>query len=197
LIRHVWLAALATACELVLCAVQPIKAQERDEAAARACNDGPHVRQLSRVVNSRDRNFECLGITVADGAIVAVRFERHDAKIEPHASDIGSTEYPTALIESPNGAVLDGTPGHDAIILRGRFRRPSTGGEFVIRYLYNGITNEWRQCVVSIHRSPADEWHLFDALHRTVSIVTVKMMRTVPFLGAVGIATLAGACTDG
>jgi hypothetical protein len=67
----------------------------------------------------------------------------------------------------------------------------------VIRYLYNGITNEWRQCVVSIHRSPADEWHLFDALHRTVSIVTVKMMRTVPFLGAVGIATLAGACTDG
>lgn len=181
----------ALAALLLGCLILPSDPTAGVRAASLGCSDQAGVRQLSYVVNSRDAGFQCLGITVSAGIITAVRIENHfRGRAEP---DVRISDFPVALIESDHGAVLDGQPGHDAIILQGRFNRPSTAAALMIRYLYNGITNEYRQCAISIDRGPEGEWRLLNARRETVSRIAVET-RALPVVGVIGIATLEGAC---
>jgi hypothetical protein len=159
-------------------------------ASGVVCTDGPDVRQLSYIVNSRDRAVQCFGIVLANDTITAIRIENHLS-----AERILVTDFPVARIESERGAVLDGRPGHDAIILKGRFGPGSAGAALVIRYLHNGVTNEYRQCAVSIEQGPQGGWRLLNARHENVSSIAVETW-ALPLIGVVGIATLDGACTD-
>jgi hypothetical protein len=163
-----------------------------------ACVDRASVRQLAQIVNSRDDAHQCLGITVADGAITSVRFENHVASgaVAKGVPPVEVTDYPVALIESQHGVVLDGRAGHDAVILKGQFSPKGNSAALVIRYLYNGITGEYRQCSVSIDRSGDSGWHLWNALHQMVDKIVVRTW-ALPLVGTAGIATLEGACAAG
>ncbi len=182
----------------LLCAFAPLSlGLARDgHMQGSACLDTSTVRQLAQIFNSRDDGFHCLGIAVAGEAIKAIVLETHSSSREAASGmpAIRSREFPVALIESSYGAVLDGIPGHDAVILQGRFARPSTSAELVVRYLYNGIHSEYRQCAVSINRSQDAEWHLFNVLHQKVARIVVQTW-ALPLIGTVGIANLEGACS--
>jgi hypothetical protein len=45
-----------------------------------------------------------------------------------------------------HGAVLDGRPGHDAVILRGRIAVRTTSAALTLEFLRDGLTNDYRYC---------------------------------------------------
>ncbi|HEX4367058.1 MAG TPA: hypothetical protein VH023_09525 [Rhodopila sp.] len=153
--------------------------------------------QLAMIDNETDGSFQCLGVAVDNGAIKAIRVETHRFASPARHKDterVTVQDYPNAVIESTHGAVLDGVPGHDAIILRGHFSRTSGRLELVTTFLYNGFTSEYRSCQITLDHSPDGGWHLVNGRDQTVSHIMVKT-REIPLIGTFGIANLEGACT--
>lgn len=152
------------------------------------------VQPIAEVDNTRDGNFHCLGVSLVGGRIAALRVESHkfNSVYRRVAEEVNVAEFPVAQIESSRGAVLDGEPGHDAIIVQGHFTAAGRA-ELVTRYLYDGFTGEYRSCSFAIDRAPDSHWQLVNGDNRAVSTILVRT-RQVPLFGTVGIATLEGAC---
>lgn len=156
---------------------------------------GGSVQQLAEVFNTRDHNFQCLGVKVDGNAFRGLRVENHRLVEtgDAPAENVSVDEFPVAEIESRHGAVLEGADGHDALIVQGSASSPDGDVELVTRYLYNGLTGEYRSCRIKLdHSAPA--WRLINQFNETVSRIVVKT-RHVPVLGTIGIAALEGACT--
>jgi hypothetical protein len=157
----------------------------------------PSVQQLAKIENTRDFSYNCLSVSIdASANILAVRFEKHD-----FGSTRGSTRTPLPLqireftpaeIATDQGVVLDGTPGHDAIKLRGRIVAGAAAAALVVSYLYNGIAGEFRECGVALQRNGLN-WRLVNAENRKVPLVVVRTW-ALPLIGTVGIDTLQGIC---
>src|SRR6185312_11856958 len=118
-----------------VCLTPPASAASLDALARssedRACAARTQtIQPLAVVRNTRDHDFSCLGLIVDAGATpVAIRFEVHhgraaagDRQPAPH---IEVKEFDRDLIASGKGAVLDGQPGHDAVILHGALPGPA------------------------------------------------------------------------
>ncbi len=103
-------------------------------------------------------------------------------------------EYTSDEAASARGAVLNGIPGHDAIVLRGRFASPATTVRLTFDYLYNGITNEYRSCDVTLNRTPNVGWRLMNRFNQVISHIAIRT-RKIPLVGHFGISELQGACT--
>ncbi len=136
---------------------------------------------------------------MVDGdAVTALRLETHRfASARRHADGerVEVTEFPLAVIESHRGAVLDGIPGHDAIILHGTISASSPKTELVASYLYNGFTSEYRSCSITLDRTPDRRWRLINGFDQTISHIVVRT-RDMFVIGPFGIANLEGACTQ-
>jgi hypothetical protein len=155
------------------------------------------LKQLAMIDNTTDGSFQCLGVTLDGDAIKAFRVETHKFASPTRSKDserVKIEDFSQAVIESNHGAVLDGVPGHDAIILRGHLSAPSGRSELVTTFLYNGFTSEYRSCQITLDRTPNAGWRLVNRLDQTVSHIMVKT-REIPLIGTFGIATLEGACT--
>lgn len=114
------------------------------------------VQPVATIVNTYDRNYQCLGVLVDAGANVgAIRFESH--RLDGHDTN---REFSLAEVASDRGAVLDGRPGHDAMILRGRIAGRTTSA-LSLEFLRNGLTGEYRHCGFSLERDEYNRWHLF------------------------------------
>lgn len=153
--------------------------------------------QLAMIDNETDGSFQCLGVALDNGAIKAIRVETHRFSSPARRKDterVTVEAYPESVLESSRGAVLDGVPGHDAIVLRGHFSRSSGRLELVTSFLYNGFTSEYRSCQITLDHTPAAGWHLVNGRDQTVSHIMVKT-REIPLIGTFGIANLEGACT--
>ncbi|HLY56272.1 MAG TPA: hypothetical protein VKS60_11995 [Stellaceae bacterium] len=147
--------------------------------------------------NSGDGSFQCLGLVMDGQAIKGIRVETHSFASTRRRTDserVNVAEFSTAVLESSHGAVLDGVPGHDAIILQGHLPTLPGGAELVTSYLYNGITGEYRSCQIRLDRGPDSGWRLMDRHERIVSRIVVKT-REIPLIGMFGISTLEGACS--
>jgi hypothetical protein len=147
--------------------------------------------------HTSDGGFQCLGVSVEGDSVKAIRLERHSFASEAGhlASElIKVVEIPTTVVDSRHGAVIDGIPGHDAILLRGHFSTPAGTGELEISYLYNGLTGEFHTCQIALDRTSNAGWRLVNRLDQTISLIGVRV-REVPVIGVVGIANLEGACT--
>jgi len=150
------------------------------------------IHPLAIVRNTRDRDFSCLGLVIdAEARPVAVRVEVHRSGRAPQ---IEVKEFDRDLIASSRGVVLDGEPGHDAVILQGALPGGASTAPLAVRYLYNGITGEWRQCAITLRLGAERRWQLEDAVAETVPEVLVRTW-SLPVIGTVGIATLDGICT--
>jgi hypothetical protein len=152
------------------------------------------VQPLAKIVNTRDRSFDCLGLSLdARANIAAIRFEKHDSSVT--AAAIHVREFSPAEVATARGAVLDGTPGHDAVVLRGQIGAGATSVPLVVTFLYNGFTGEYRACRATLDRVAGGGWRLMDADDRPVSVVVVKTWG-LPVIGTVGIAALQGICAQ-
>jgi hypothetical protein len=162
------------------------------------CTGSTHsIRQLAMIDHTSDGGFQCLGVYVEGDAVKAIRLERHSfasAAGPPASEQIKVVEIPTTVVDSRHGAVIDGIPGHDAILLRGHFSTLAGTGELEISYLYNGLTGEFHSCQIALDRTSSAGWRLVNRLDQTISLIGVRV-RQVPVIGVVGIANLEGACT--
>lgn len=154
------------------------------------------VQPLAEIKNTRDDNYNCLSVSIDGHAITALRVEAHSFTTDAHRAAIELIKIMTfsvSQIESSQGAVLEGVPGHEAIILRGNFSSGSGEAQLVTSYLYNGIIGEYRSCAFKIERGADATWRLVDRFERPISHITIRTRR-IPLLGTVGIANLDGAC---
>lgn len=164
------------------------------------CADAPvQVQPLAKIINTRDDNYQCLGVSVdARAEITAVRFETHefdrDAESrEPVERRVRVREFTPDEIARASGVVLDGRPGHDAVILQGDIVAGRSSAALNLRFLHNGLTSEFRQCAVKLDHAHGAAWRLVDSRNRAVPLVVVKTW-ALPLFGTIGIDTLQGIC---
>ena|SRR5271165_2910559 len=162
-----------------------------------ACSNSTRsIRQLAMIDHTSEGGFQCLGVSVEGDTVKAIRLERHSFVSEGGRTDgelIRVVEFPATIVDSPQGAVIDGVPGHDAIVLHGRFSAPAGKGELVLSYLYNGLTGEYHNCRIALDRTAASGWRLVNRFDQPISLIMVRI-RQLPVIGVVGIANLEGAC---
>jgi len=190
-------AALAVVGSIAVAASDPGTPAAMPGGSNGSCgNSNALIQQLATIDRSGDDSFQCLGLSVAGGTVTAIRLETHrftSSGGHPDAEQVSVAEFPIAVVESTHGAVLDGVPGHDAIILQGQFSVPPDTAVLVASYLYNGFTGEYHSCRVEIARVRGDGWRLIDQFSQTISHIVVRTRR-LPLLGMFGIANLDGAC---
>jgi hypothetical protein len=183
------MAALALAC-------QPARAAIGQHG--RGCTSSTNsVQQLATIENAAEGGFQCLGVSLDGETVKAIRLETHSfASSRGHrdAEHVVIAEFLPAVVGSSHGAVLDGVPGHDAIILRGHLSAPPGQQQLVTSYLYNGFTGEYHSCQITLDRAPDTSWRLVNRFAQTISHIVVKT-RQMPLIGAFGIASLEGACS--
>jgi hypothetical protein len=168
-----------------------------DSRMAESCARGSaSLQPLATIINTRDASFDCVGVSLDDRAnILAIRFEKHErGGTRGPAGDIHVLEFTPAELASDHGAVLDGVPGHDAVLLKGIVSPAQSTVPLVLSFLHNGFTGEYRGCDTALMRGPDDRWHLLDAQQRPVSLVIVKTWG-LPLVGTVGIETVEGICS--
>jgi hypothetical protein len=171
-----------------------------EPAASLGCSAGSaSVQQIAKITNTRDRNFHCLGVAVDRQAnITAIRFETHEFDADRQSRgaaprSVKVREFSPSDIASEKGVVLDGAPGHDAVILQGNIVEGHSSDQLVVKYLYNGLTDQFRECRVALKRGGDVGWHLVNADNRRVPLVVVETW-SLPLVGTVGIKTLQGLC---
>jgi hypothetical protein len=192
------LAAFVIAVSVVLMAITSFSATAG--RSAQGCTNSTHsIKQLAMIDHTSDGGYQCLGVAVEGDTVKAIRLERHTFPGGPGGASteqVKVVEYPTTIIDSRHGAVIDGVPGHDAIVLHGHFSTPPGNGELVISYLYNGLTGEYHSCEMALDRTPnaGSGWRLVNRSDQTISLIMVRL-RAVPMFGVIGIDNLGGACT--
>ncbi len=161
-------------------------------------NSAMSMQLLATIEKPGDDSFQCLGLMMEGDIVKGLRLETHREAAETRhqvAERTEVTEFPLAVVESRRGAVLDGVPGHDAIILRGTVSPTASKAELVASYLYNGFTSEYRSCPITLDRSPNAGWRLINQFDQPVSRIVVRT-RDMFIIGPFGIASLDGACTQ-
>ncbi len=166
----------------------PAHARATTEGACEAAS--PQLQPLAKVVNTRDTTYHCLGVSIdARAEITAIRFETHAA-----AEAVASVRsFTPDEIARTQGVVLDGTPGHDAVILQGDIVPGQPTTTLHLKFLHNGITGEFAQCTVTIDRAEGAPWRLAHARADAFPVVVVRTW-AVPLLGTIGIDTVEGIC---
>jgi hypothetical protein len=170
---------------------------EAGRPGAICANSSASIWQLATIESGQDPKFQCLGLSLDGDIVKAIRLETHNfasARRRPDAERIEIAEFSPAVVESSRGAVLDGVPGHDAIILKGHLTAPPAKAELVTTYLYNGFTNEYRSCRITLEQAPDAGWRLVNRDDQPVLHIEIKT-REMPMIGTFGIAILEGACT--
>jgi hypothetical protein len=162
------------------------------EAVGGACERAStELQPLAKVVNTRDLTYHCLGVSVdARAEITAIRFETH-APAEDGIVRVRS--FTPAEIARTEGVVLDGTPGHDAVILQGTVVPGQPRTTLQLKFLHNGITGEFHQCAVRLDRTEGRPWRLANSRPGAFPVVVVRTW-AVPLFGTIGIDTVEGIC---
>ena len=195
-----WAMRLACAPALAFAICSPVRAGIGADSPLRAPNrpdltctrSTVATRQLAMIDSSSDGGFQCLGVSLEGRTVTGIRLEAHRLAA---AQPVRVIEFSATTVASNHGAVLDGIPGHDAIILRGNFETASGRPELTISFLYNGMTGEYHTCRMTLDRTPEAGWRLVNSLDQPVSHIVVRI-REVPVLGMIGIADLEGACVQ-
>src|SRR5258708_4597882 len=128
-VRHtLWAGAAA-----LMALASPVLAMADAAHPAEICvNSSNSMQQLAMIDKPGDDGFQCLGLMLDGDAVKALRLETHRFQSERRHADserIEVTEFPLAVVKSSRGAVLDGIPGHDAIILQGNLSPSSSKAE--------------------------------------------------------------------
>jgi hypothetical protein len=191
--------ALPAALALAFCTAQaePLVSAMPKHQGFTCARSTDAIQQLATIESEAEARFQCLGVSVQGETVKALRLETHSfAPGQGHADleQVVVAEFLPAVVEGSHGAVLDGVPGHDAIILQGNLSMPQGKIRLFTSYLYNGFTGEYRTCQITLDRTPDEGWRLFNRYAQTISHIVIKT-RQIPVIGAFGIASLEGACS--
>jgi hypothetical protein len=155
------------------------------------------IQQLATIQSATEARFQCLGLSMDGQKVKALRLETHSfASVwgHPQPEQVTVAEFLPAVVDGRSGAVLDGVPGHDAILLQGNLSLQQSRSRLVTSYLYNGFTGEYHNCSITLDRTPDGGRRLLDNAAHVISHIVIKT-RQIPVIGAFGIATLEGACS--
>jgi hypothetical protein len=187
---------VGSAVGVVARATDPAAATSQDVAPCKTTTMS--IKQLAIIDTTSDGDFQCLGLSLDGDSIKTIHLETHHFATAGRSTDnetIKIEEFPLEMLGGDHGAVLDGVPGHDAIILRGHFATPDRV-RLVLSYLYNGVTGSYLACRLALERTTDAGWRLADGDDKTVSHIVVRT-RDLPWVGGTfGIANLEGACDD-
>jgi hypothetical protein len=165
---------------------------------SQACsNSTSTIAQLALIDTAGDSQFQCLGVALDGDKVKAIRLETHrfpSSRAQTDPAEIRVEQFPEAVTESSRGAVLDGVPGHDAIVLRGKISAPTGESALELSYLYNGITGDYHSCRITLEHTADTGWRLVNRRDKTVAHIVI-VTRQIPLVGVFGIASLDGACT--
>jgi hypothetical protein len=103
--------------------------------------------------------FSASAFPWSHGAVRAIRLETHSVA-DDDRRQVEIAEFSLAVVESSHGAVLDGVPGDDAIVLQGHFPTPPGRAALTISYLYNGFTGDYRSCPMTLDQARDAGWRL-------------------------------------
>lgn len=188
-----WIGAIAMVLALLTAARSP---EARTEASHVGIDCGirlPSAQNLATVFNTRNADVHCLDVELDPNRdITGIRIKTYDASAG--ARSVHVTRLRLAAINAASGAVLDGRPGHAALILQGHIAKNMTQARLNVRYLYNGLTGQFRSCPIQLHKKASGQWVLFNGQDRVVSRIVIETWR-LPLIGTVGIKTLEGVCT--
>jgi hypothetical protein len=191
------MAGITIVLALVVLASAPRSPAAEPETQDHACTSfTTATKQLAMIDSAGDDSFQCLGLSLEGDTVTAIRLETHGIASGGQHSDLQPmkiVEFPEAVMESRRGAVLDGRPGYDAIVLRGHLPTAPGNVGLAISWLYNGITGEYRDCKLTLHWASDTGWRLTDSFDKVVSHIDI-VTRSIPVVGIIGIANLEGAC---
>src|SRR5580704_13166214 len=94
-----------------IAAIGPAEAPSQSEQKSCLNAVGP-VHHLVILDNALDGSFQCLGLSVEHGTVIALWLETHHISASGRQAGVSTEEFPVAVVESSHGAVLDGVPGH-------------------------------------------------------------------------------------
>lgn len=135
---------------------------------------------LASITNNRNADLQSLSVLLDGGQLVGLRFNTVNGA-NPHESDF-------SLDEMKAGAVLDGDPKHQAIVLRGSIDSTMGNANLMITYLSNGIFGTHKACRARIVRDPSGRWHIVNIYdHQRVAHLVVQTW-------TLGISTIEGIC---
>jgi hypothetical protein len=190
------IAGFALAASPLLAAPAPESAAATSARHDATCANTDYFSRPLVMIDNSGGSFQCLGLVLDGDAITAIRVETHrfeSRRGRADAEQVDRAEFSIGVLEGSQGAVLDGVPGHDALILQGHISAVPGETSLVTSYLYNGFTGEYRSCRIRLERLPGSGWRLADRFDRTISHIVVKTRR-IPLIGMFGIDTLEGAC---
>lgn len=131
------------------------------------------TQSLLRIGNDRDHMTSELGIqTDANGTIQKFIY----------VTAVGQKTFSAAQIAK--GAVLEAEQGVNALTLLGNV----STGRLAIKYVYNGLSGDFRTCNMNLTRSPKGDWAMVNA-YTGKALLSAKLITW-----GLGIETLKGLC---
>lgn len=143
------------------------------------------VQKLLRITNDRNATVSEMGIILHNPsmAVEGMRYAYYEAN-----GKVTEKTYTVAQLTSAQGVVLEEERGVKAITLQGTLDEANGTGEWMLRYVANGLSKEYKDCPISLRRSPAGAWTLVKpGTSRTISDAHVVTW-------SLGIRTIQGLC---
>jgi hypothetical protein len=139
--------------------------------------------KLLTLTNDRDALVSDLDFQVdAQGAVQGLQYNVHDS---------GQTtvkNFTMAELGAAEGVVLEDQQGVKALLLRGHADVPTGKGQFVIRFINNGLSGDYKECNINLSRGGTGIWTLFNA-YTGKAVDAAKVLTW-----SLGIQTIDGIC---
>jgi hypothetical protein len=162
-------------------------APSRDGARVQAVPPGNTLQKLMNFSNDRDAIVNRLSVMIDANTLLTGMYIDESNLVEPAVFGPGAGVVWLRDIESKEGGVLFEGQGHKVILIQGKLNRTSQDGRFQIRYLANGLTNNYEACDVLLKKDDKG-WYAQNA-YTNKRITAAKLITW-----SLGISTVQGIC---
>ena len=144
---------------------------------------GITLQSLFSWTNDRDANKDSFNLMIDDKDLVAGMF----LKLDSGQTDGTDGTFWERDIESTDGALVLEGQGHKVMFLLGKLDRASQEGRFSLKYLANGLTNQFSTCDFLLKKD-GNAWYVKNAYNGQ----KVTQMKIITW--GLGLKTLQGIC---
>ncbi|MGZ3695393.1 MAG: hypothetical protein ACXWQO_14850 [Bdellovibrionota bacterium] len=160
---------------------------DRFEVRAAAVPPGITLQKLITFSNDRDAIVNRMSVMIDSKNLVAGVYMDENTNVSIRSFGPGSGAAFLRDIESSEGGVLFEGQGHKVVLMQGKLNRETQEGRFQMRYLANGLTNNYEACDVLLKKDDKG-WFLQNA-YTNKKITAAKLITW-----SLGLSTLQGIC---